>query len=131
MNVSAFRPLEPQSTFPFPVPASDGPAQIKLIQDRTSQWFLMVYRAIPNDQEDGADHIDVYPVTFEPVFSISPCISHTHIFFKAGDTGFASTGTHYVNKAGRLLISSSYRYAEDEGPGDSSYVSRVDEIASA
>ncbi len=39
-------------------------------------------------------------------------------------------GTHYVEPSGRLLISSSYRWSEDEGPGSSSYVSRVDECPS-
>ena len=51
-----------------------------------------------------------------------------HIFLRPGDTSFASTGTHYVEPAGRLLVSSSYRWAEDEGPGSSGYVSRVDEF---
>ena len=31
----------------------------------------------------------------------------------------------------RLLLSSSYRWARDEGPGDSDYVSRVDECPSS
>jgi hypothetical protein len=36
-----------------------------------------------------------------------------------------------VERSGRLLLSSSYRWAEDEGPGTSSYVSRVDECPSS
>jgi hypothetical protein len=52
------------------------------------------------------------------------------VVFRPGDTGFVSTGTHYVEQSGRLLLSSSYRWAEDEGPGSSSYVSRVDECPS-
>jgi hypothetical protein len=53
-----------------------------------------------------------------------------HIFLRPGKTSFASTGTHYVDRKGRLLINSSYRWAEDEGPGDSGFVSRVDECPS-
>jgi len=54
-----------------------------------------------------------------------------HIFFRPGDTSFTSTGTHHVEPSGRLLLSSSYRWANEEGPGDSSYVSRVDECPSS
>jgi hypothetical protein len=32
---------------------------------------------------------------------------------------------------GILLLNSSYRWAKDEGPGESSYVSRVDECPSS
>ena len=39
-------------------------------------------------------------------------------------------GTHHVEPSGRLLLGSSYRWAKDEGPGDSGYVSRVDECPS-
>jgi hypothetical protein len=72
----------------------------------------------------------VYGVRFSP-FAISYLLYSVHVVFRPGDTGFASTGTHYVENTGRLLLSSSYRWAEDEGPGSSSYVSRVDECASA
>jgi hypothetical protein len=48
-----------------------------------------------------------------------------------GPTGFTNTGTHHVEPSGRLLLSSSYRWAKEEGPGSSSYVSRVDECPSS
>lgn len=64
----------------------------------------------------------VYGVTFSP-FSISYLLYSVHIVFPSGDTGFANTGTHHVEESGRLLISSSYRWSNDEGPADSSYVS--------
>jgi hypothetical protein len=54
-----------------------------------------------------------------------------HVFFPGGDTGFVSTGTHYVEREGRLLLSTSYRWASEGGPGGSSYVSRVDECPSS
>ncbi|HEX9529082.1 MAG TPA: hypothetical protein VF951_16410 [Streptosporangiaceae bacterium] len=38
--------------------------------------------------------------------------------------------THHVEPSGRLLLGSYYRWAKDEGPGDSRYVSRVDECPS-
>ena len=131
MNVSAFQPLKPQSTFPFLHPAQDqAPSQVKLIKDSTGQWFLLAFRSDPGYDEHGTDYVDVYGVHFSP-FSISPLKFSTHVFFKSGDTGFASTGTHYVEKSGRLLVSSSYRWSKDEGPGDSSFVSRVDECPSS
>jgi hypothetical protein len=40
-----------------------------------------------------------------------------HVFFPAGDTGFAKTGTHYIEPSGRMLLSKwqsqSYRYGAD------------------
>ena len=38
---------------------------------------------------------------------------------------------HSVEASGRLLVASSYRWAKDEGPGGSSFVSRVDELPSS
>lgn len=130
MKVSAFTPLEPQSTFPFPISSKDAPSQAKLIRDSTGKWFLLGFRSDPDDDPHGTDYVDVYSVTFSP-FAISSLLFSTHIDFKAGNTGFANTGTHYVEKSGRLLISSSYRWSENEGPGKSSYVSRVDESPSS
>lgn len=71
---------------------------------------------------------DVHGVRFSP-FAISYLLDSVHISVRSGATGFANTGRHYVEPSGRLLISSSYR-SEDEGPGSSSYVSRVDECPS-
>jgi hypothetical protein len=129
MDVGAFKPALPESMFPFPV--IGGASQVKLIKDSTGQWFLLGFRSDPPDDPNGTDYVDVYEVRFSPYFVISYRLSSTHISFRAGDTGFASTGTHYVEKSGRLLISSSYRWSEDEGPHGTGFVSRVDECPSA
>lgn len=130
MDVSAFEPDPDNFPFPFPIPATDSPCQTKLVRDQTGSWFLLAFRSNPDSAETGGeDWVDVYPVAFSP-FSILDPITSVHIIFNPGDTSFASTGTHYVEPSGRLLISSSYRWAEDEGPGDSSFVSRVDECPS-
>lgn len=125
MQVSAFVPVAPESWFPFPV--LGGACQNKLIRDATGAWYLLAYRSVPDDDPNGTDYVDVYGVRFSP-FEISYRQSSVHISFKGGDTGFANTGTHHVESSGRLLISSSYRWAEDGGPGNSGYVSRVDEL---
>lgn len=129
LDVTAFEP-DPAAT-PFAFPVTGGPCQTKLIRDRAGAWSLLAFRGDPNDQENATDYVDVYPVTFAPSFAIGDRTANVHISFNAGDTGFASTGTHHVEASGRLLISSSYRWAEDEGPGSSSYVSRVDECPSS
>jgi hypothetical protein len=128
MDVTAFEPVAPESLFPFPL--LGGPCQAKLVRDATGRWYLLAFRSDPPDDPNGTDYVDVYGVSFSP-FMISYRLFSVHVSFKAGDTGFASTGTHYVEPSGRLLISSSYRWAEDEGPDDYGYVSRVDECASA
>jgi hypothetical protein len=124
MNLSAF---VRKGIFNFP---ATGQSQVKLIQDSTGQRLLLSFRSDPNDDPNGDDYVDVYGVEFAP-FSISPLIFRTHVFFPSGDTGFANTGTHFVEPSGRLLLSSSYRNAVEEGPGSSSYVSRVDECPSS
>jgi hypothetical protein len=126
LDVAAFKQAAP----PFPFPVAGGPCQTKLIRDSTG-WSLLAFRGDPNDDPNGTDYVDVYPVTFGPPFTIGNRIASVHISFNAGDTGFASTGTQHVEASGRLLISSSYRWAEDHGPGSSSYVSRVDECPSS
>jgi hypothetical protein len=128
LEVSAIVPAAPESLFPFPL--LGGACQNKLIRDATGQWYLLAYRSDPDDDVHGTDYVDIYGVRFSP-FMISYRLNSVHVSFKAGETGFANTGTHYVEESGRLLISSSYRYARDEGPGDSSYVSRVDELPSS
>jgi hypothetical protein len=128
LEVSALRPSPQQHMFPFPVPA--GTTQTKLVRDATGEWYLLGYRGDPADDTGATDYVDVYGVTFEP-FSISYRQSSVHIIFKPGATSFATTGTHHVEPSGRLLLSSSYRWARDEGPGDSDYVSRVDECPSS
>jgi hypothetical protein len=130
MDTAAFKEVTPGQAFLFA--ANGGPSQVKLVRDFQDNWFLLAYRSVPSDSPNGKDYVDVYQVQFVPNFSISPnSIMSVHITFKPGSTGFASTGTHYVEKSGRLLISSSYRWSNNEGPGSSAYVSRVDEIPSA
>jgi hypothetical protein len=126
MEVSAFKPA---GMFPFPVLGRTGACQVKLVRDGTDQWFLLAFHSDPPDDPNGSDHVDVYGVAFEP-FAISYLLGTVHVSFKAGDTGYANTGTHYVEPSGRLLLSSSYRWAEDPGI-PAGYVSRVDELPSS
>jgi hypothetical protein len=127
MDVSALRPARGHM-FPFPVP--EGTTQTKLVRDANDDWYLLGYRGDPVDDTGADDYIDVYAVSFEP-FSISRRLWSVHITLKGGETSFATDGTHHVEPSGRLLLSSSYRWARDEGPGDSDYVSRIDECPSA
>jgi hypothetical protein len=112
----------------YRLPDMGGASQIKLIRDSSGGWFLLGFRSVPSDDPNGADYVDVYSIQFAP-FWISDRLFSVHVVFKSGDTGFASTGTHYVEETGRLLLLSSYRWSEDEG-GDFGYVSRVDECPS-
>ena len=129
MALAAFKPLSAENQFPFPITAAEGPSQIKLVKDSTGSWSLLAFRGDPPSREDATDYVDIYPVTFDP-FKIGPRGKPVHITLPSGDTSFASTGSHFVEPSGRLLISSSYRWAENEGPGGSAYVHRVDEVAS-
>src|SRR5262249_26419814 len=86
--------------FKFPY---ESQSQVKLVRDSIGQWFLLSFRSDPPDS-NGDDYVDVYAVEFCP-FSISPRLFSVHVFFPSGDTGFASTGTHYVEASGRLLLS--------------------------
>jgi hypothetical protein len=124
LDLAAFRP---EGMFPFPVL---GASQIKLVRDSEGEWHLLGFRGDPDGDPNGTDFADVYGVRFHP-FAITPLLFSVHIIFRPGDTSFTSTGTHHVDPSGRLLLSSSYRWAEDAGPGDSSYVSRVDECPSS
>jgi hypothetical protein len=126
MDVSAFTLVE--GTFGFPL--LGGPCQCKLVRDSTGTWSLLGFRSDPNDAENATDYVDVYPVSYPPLV-IGDRSAAVHVDFAPGDTSFASTGTHYVEPSGRLLVSSSYRWAEDEGPGSSGYVTRVDELPSS
>lgn len=138
MNVSAFA-LAPSNAlashatdghFDLPVGNSDSPSQTKLVRDSSDAWYMLAFRSDPSADDHGTDYIDAYPVQFSPFAIITPPIT-VHVVFPPGETGFASTGTHYVDAAGRLLVSSSYRWSENEGPGGSAYVSRVDECPSS
>jgi hypothetical protein len=114
----------------YAFPKTNGACQVKLVQDSTLNWYLLGFRSDPDDDPHGTDYVDVYGIQFTP-FVITPRRFSVHVDFPAGDTGFANTGTHYVEPSGRMLLSSSYRWSEEEGPGTSSYVSRVDEVPSA
>jgi hypothetical protein len=128
MDVSAFVPA---GMFPWPVRQSTGASQAKLVRDSEDKWFLLAFHSDPPDDPNGTDYIDLHGVRFEP-FAISYRLEPPyHLTFKPGDTGFASTGTRHVEPSGRLLVSSSYRWAKDELPGGAGYVSRVDELPSA
>ncbi len=129
IDLAAFHPASPESM--FIVPSLDGASQAKLICDGTGQSFLLGFRSDAPDDPKGTDYVDAYRVRFTPTFAISPRVLSRHVSFPPGDTGFASTGTHYVDEAGRLLLLSSSRWSDDVGPGDAGYVSRVDELASA
>jgi hypothetical protein len=127
LDLAAFAP---QGT-PSAIPNFGGACQVKLIRDAPGDWFLLGFRADPSDDPNGADYVDVYRVQFPGgMLSLSQRLMSKHVFMPSGDTGFASTGTHFVEPSGRVLVSSSYRWAKDEGPGGSSYVSRVDECPS-
>jgi hypothetical protein len=114
----------------FYFPVTGGPSQVKLVKDSTGAWFLLAFRSDPNDSTQGTDYVDVYPVQFEPTFKISDRLFSQHVVFPPGDTSFASTGTHYVNKEGTIMISTSYRWAKDDLSGGAGYVTRVDECTS-
>jgi hypothetical protein len=132
LDVSAFRPIDPADPageFPFPVDAHSS--QVHLVTDSTGQHFLLAYRASKGDDEYNDDFVDIHPITLFDPFMVGPAMQPpVHIFLRPGKTSFASTGTHYVDPSGRLLISSSYRWAEFERPFDVGYVSRVDECPS-
>jgi hypothetical protein len=70
----------------------------------------------------------VHAVEFTP-FSVSPTLATVEVFLHPR-VNFASVGTLYVERSGRLLIASSYRWSQDEGPGDAGYVSLVDDCSS-
>jgi hypothetical protein len=124
MNVAAF---QPDGMFPFP--EGGGACQTKLIRDGNGDWFLLAYRSDPSDDPNGTDYVDIYGVRFDP-FVISYKQASIHISFRAGDTGFANTGTHYVENSGRLLVSSSVRWDELNLNGPPFVVCRIDELPS-
>jgi hypothetical protein len=127
MNLSAFRPASGDQP-DFPV--DNRACQVHTVTDVTGQHYLLAFRGEPPDTEDAEDYVDLHTITFPPLAVTPRIIEPVHITFAPGDTSFASTGTAYVEASGRLLLASSYRWAEDEGPGDSNYVSRVDECPS-
>ena len=129
IHLGAFKPTTPGPMFPFPLALSNSPSQGKLVRDSVGAWYYLAFRGDADGDPRSDDFVDVYGVSFYP-FMITPLLHSVHVTFNPGDTGFVNTGTHYVEPGGRLLLSSSYRWAEDEGPEDSGYVSRIDECAS-
>jgi hypothetical protein len=137
MNVAAFQFL---NTFEYP--GHDLGSQAKFVRDSTGAWYVLAYRGAgfqwPEDPSHAADYIDVHCVAFaaqyeehglSPQFRLlGPLKSNLHIVLPAGDTSFNNTGTHYVDGSGRLLVYSSYRWAENEGD-PYGFESRVDECA--
>jgi hypothetical protein len=124
LELAAFRP---EGMFPFPVL---GASQVKLVRDASGVWSLLGFRGDPDGDPNRPDYVDVYGVSFRP-FVITPLQFSVHMIFRPGDTSFTNTGTHHVEPSGRLLLSSSYRWASNERPSDYSYVSRVDECPSS
>jgi hypothetical protein len=110
MDVSAFVPA---GMFPWPVRQSTGASQVKLVRDSEGKWFLLAFHSNPPDDPNGTDYVGLHGVRFEP-FAISYRLDKVHPTFKPGDTGFASTATRHVEPSGRLLVSSSYRWAENK-----------------
>lgn len=125
LKVKAFVPSDGE----FDTTIDAGAAQLKLVRDSDDAWYLLAFRADPNDDPNGKDYVDYHKVTNWSALGVEDRHS-VHVDFSRGDTGFCSTGTHYVEPDGRLLISSSYRWSKDEVPGHVSYVSRVDELPS-
>lgn len=122
MKVSAFEVL-PYFTF-----AVDLGSQAQLVRDSTNTPYVVTYNS-PDDDQFGDDFVHVYDMTFDEAnavvtFGSEQPWSPIHFFLPEGGTGFANTGTHYVNANGRLLISSSERWAQKEGD---LWLSRVDE----
>ena len=114
----------------IPAAFNGSACQVKLVQDSDGQWWLLGFRSKEPDKERTEDYVDAYRFDMA-TFSIGDAQPPVHIFLPSGDTSFASTGTCHVDTNGRLLISSSYRWSEDEGPNGSGYVSRVDEVPSS
>ena len=140
MNVYAFQAVPAYDIVPpanplpqpnmFDSPIYSDASQIKLIRDSTDQWYLLGFRGDPDDSTSATDYIDLYPVSFSP-FQIGARVppAPMHVAFPAGDTSFASTGTHYVDALGRVMVSCSYRWAKDDLSNGAGYVTRVDELS--
>ena len=132
MNIAAFQPL---NCFSF---AGDMGSQAKLVRDSTSDpthaWFVLTYSS-NRDDGFGDDFVNVRAIHLDQIgSSVGTCgagiiddpTDTVHVVLPAGETSFTNTGTHYVDPNGRLLISSSERWAHDRGD-PFGYESRVDE----
>ncbi len=127
MNVSAFQPL-PYFTF-----TGDLGSQAQLVRvaaNTTTTWNVLVYNS-PDDDGFGNDYVHVWSIDFGDTVTLrSETSVPTAFFFPAGGTSFTNSGTHYVDRNGRILISSSERWAQDEGE-PFGWESRVDECEPA
>ena len=133
MRLHAFQRVPPDR-IDFPV--DSHACQVHAVKDVSGKHFVLAFRSEPPDKEQAVDFVDVHDLTFDqmktPPLEITGRITDEpiHVTFRPSDTSFASTGTAYVEASGRLLLATSYRWSEDQGPGSSSYVSRVDECPS-
>jgi len=125
INLSAFEVL-PYFTF---TPNTLG-SQVQLIRDPSS-WYLLVYDSDADDG-NGNDFIHVHSITLGSTVSFGPEVpwSPVHFILPAGTTSFTTTGAHWVEPGGRMLVSSSDRWSQDLDNAFS-WESRVDECAPA
>jgi hypothetical protein len=74
--------------------------------------------------------VHVFNVTLGPEVALGEEVSWSPVPFTLpeGGTSFTNTGTHYVDHDGRLLISSSERWSQEE---NGNWESRVDECVPA
>jgi hypothetical protein len=144
MDLHAFQPLHYFSFNGF------LGSQAKLVRD-SDGWHVLAYTYTEDTgtgTANGDDYVSVRDITLGDAVTLGdgpecppypgnpftgepphpPAPECVHIILPAGETGFTNTGTHYVDRNGRLLISSSYRWSHNESDAYG-YVSRVDECA--
>lgn len=125
--------LESFGTAQGPTPFHVHPhtSQVKLVRDANAVWFLLVFWGDKKGKTNSADHVSAHPISLDDkkVVTVGSEWKKVHLLFPGGDTSFVSTGTHLVERSGRLLVSTTYRWSKNEG-GDAGYVSRLDELAS-
>ena len=132
MKLHAFQRV-PSAGIAFPV--DSRASQVHAVTDVSGKHYVLAFRSEPPDKEQADDFVDVHDLTLDqtktpPLLEITGLIRDPiQVTFRAGDTSFASTGTAYVEASGRFLLATSFRWSEDDGPGDN-YVSRVDECPS-
>src|SRR5262249_54585655 len=129
MNIAAFD-ARPYFTF-----TPDLGSQVQIVRDPStdpSTAYVLGYNA-DSDDGFGNDFVHVFKLHFDDghdvvgldeVLGSPPCTSFPcppfipppfPFFLPEGGTSFTNTGTHYVDHNGRLLISSSERWAQFEG----------------
>jgi hypothetical protein len=123
MNVAAFQALPPL------VYTGTLGSQAQLIRESGGAWFVLAYDSDDTDGQ-GNDFIRYRPIQLGDNVTLGDETDFVHIILPPGETSFTNTGTHYVDRHGRMLISSSERWSHDRGD-PFSYESRVDECAPA